>query len=317
MNPKSITERIKSQARKLGFDLVGISAAEPHADIHFFDMWLQNGYAGTMEYLSRRRNDRADPKHLLENVKSIICCGLNYNGGQTKSQELEAAGRGWISRYAWGEDYHEVVLAKLKELEQFILAEIDSTAQLKSYVDTGPILERSYAASAGLGWIGKNTMLIDRKIGSYFFIGEILTSLELVPDTPKADHCGECRFCLDACPTEALTPYELDATRCISYLTIENRGDIAHDLQDKMGHHLVGCDICQEVCPWNQGAPLSKESDFQPQEGLFQPELSSLEKLSEEEYRQRFRHSAINRVKWAGMQRNVSIAKSNERKGVG
>lgn len=309
---KSDTDRIKKKAQQLGFELVGIALATPHEDMTFFDAWLEKEYAGTMAYLARRRDDRADPKRLLAGAQTIICCGINYNGEETNSQDCATEDRGWISRYAWGDDYHDVVLAKLKELETFIRDSIDASALLKSYVDTGPILERSYAASAGLGWIGKNTMLINRKIGSYFFIGTILTNLDLVPDAPETDHCGTCRLCIDACPTEALTPYELDATQCISYLTIEHRGEIDTHLREKIGHHLVGCDICQEVCPWNQAIPLSPVEAFQPRPGLHRPDLSQLENLDEAGFREKFRNSAIKRVKPAGLKRNLAIVRRNQ-----
>ena len=214
MGNESITEQIKQQARAIGFELVGVAPAGPHDHLGFFEDWLAKGYAGTMQYLARRREDRADPQRLLSGAQTIICCGLNYYHGEPNSQELHQEGHGWISRYAWGDDYHDVLLGKLQALETFIHQEISPRAKLKSYVDTGPILERSYAASAGLGWIGKNTMLINRQAGSYFFIGEILTDLQLVSDTPEPDHCGNCTLCLDACPTEALVPYQLDANRC-------------------------------------------------------------------------------------------------------
>ncbi len=312
MQHKSSTDRIKQKGRELGFDLIGISSAEPHVDIGFFDRWLEKKHDGTMAYLKRRRDDRADLKRLLPSVKSLICCGINYYGGETPSLELRKKGHGWISRYAWGDDYHDVVLKKLQELEVFIVNEIDPIAELKSYVDTGPILERSYAAQAGLGWIGKNTLLINQEIGSYFFIGEILCSLELETDAPTPDHCGSCSLCMDSCPTDALTPYELDATRCISYLTIEHRGDIPSELNNPIDHHIVGCDICQEVCPWNRTIPLSHEVAFKPREQLLHPKLEYLENLSEEEFRQVFRKSAVKRTKWQGLQRNLKIVRGNQ-----
>lgn len=307
-----ITAQIKAAGKKIGFELVGIAPAGPHDHLGFFRQWLEKGFAGTMEYLARRREDRADPRRLLPGAQSIICCGLHYYHGEPSSKEAAQAGHGWISRYAWGDDYHDVVLEKLGVLEDFIRGEIAAEAQLKSYVDTGPILERSYAASAGLGWIGKNTMLINRKVGSYFFLGEILTDLKLIPDTPEPDYCGHCTRCLDACPTAALNPYELDANKCISYLTIEHRGPIAETMQGKMGRHVVGCDICQEVCPWNQEIPLSGEENFRPRPGLFNPDLATLSELDETKFRELFKKSAIRRVKPAGLKRNVHIARQND-----
>lgn len=310
MTTISITNQIKRQAHSLGFELVGITAAQAHAHLPLFDAWIGKGFAATMDYLQNRRDDRADPRRLLPSAKTMICCGLNYYGKEPRSQELQTPGHGWISRYAWGNDYHEVVLEKLRRLEAFIRTEIDSKAELKSYVDTGPILERSYAASAGLGWIGKNTMLINKEIGSYFFIGIILCNLELEQDAAPPDHCGSCQLCMESCPTEALNAYELDARRCISYLTIEHRGEIQPELSEKMGQHLVGCDICQEVCPWNRSIPTTGQAAFRPRDGLFHPRLNSLENMDEE----KFQKSAIKRVKCSGLQRNINIVRNNEKR---
>lgn len=307
---RQLTEKIKQQASSLGFDLIGIAPADPHAHLSFYDQWLAKGYAGTMGYLERGRDKRSNPQWVLEGAQTLICCGLNYYRGQPKSTEHSDPERGWIARYAWGEDYHEVFLEKLKKLEEFIRTE-EPNAKLKSYVDTGPILERSYAASAGLGWVGKNSCLISKEIGSFFFIGEILTDLPLIPDEATFDHCGSCTRCLDACPTQALTSYELDATKCISYLMIEHRGEIKEELRDKIGHHLVGCDICQEVCPWNREPPISQEKSFDPRPGNFHPSLETLEKLTPEEFSSRFRGSAVKRVKWEGLQRNVELIRKN------
>ena len=297
----TLTAQIKAKALEMGFDLVGIALAKPHEDFHFFNEWIGKGYQGGMAYLERGREKRGDPSIILPGAKSFICCGLNYFQGFSK--------RG-ISNYAWGEDYHEVFLEKLKELERFIL-EIAPQGRMKSYVDTGAILERSYAAGAGLGWIGKNTCLIDTKKGSFFFIGEILTDLDLDPDKPVADHCGTCTRCLDACPTQALTPYELNATQCISYLTIEHRGEIAPELQAKMGNHLVGCDICQDVCPWNKKVPLGSEEAFKPRPENLDFSLTTLQKMTPEEFSSRFKGSPIKRLKWEGLMRNVEIARKN------
>lgn len=317
MQTKSKSDLIKRHARELGFELVGIASAMPHEHIAFFDGWLRRGYDAGMTYLSRRRNDRADPRRILHDAKTMICCGLVYYGGEDRSLDSTQPQQGWISRYAWGDDYHEIVLSKLQQLEAFIRDEIAAQAQLKSYVDTGPLLERSYAASAGLGWIGKNTMLINRTHGSYFFLGEIITDLDLACDPPETDHCGNCRLCLDACPTDALEAYEMDANQCISYLTIEHRGAIASELQLRMGQHLVGCDICQEVCPWNDKIPTTKETSFRPRPGLYQPALSSFDDMTEEEFQSSFRKSAIKRVKYEGLKRNVKIAKMNAQQSKG
>lgn len=312
MENPSITEQIKSKGIEIGFDLVGIASAKPHKDIAIFDRWLRKGFAGTMNYLKRQRDDRADPKRLLENVKTIICCGLNYYGGE--KTPLKKALQGWISRYAWGDDYHDVVLEKLSRLKDFIVKEIDPNAKLMACVDTGPILEKSYAASASLGWIGKNTLLIHPQIGSYFFIGEILSNLELAMDTPKTDHCNDCRLCIESCPTQALSPYEINATRCISYLTIEHRGDIPDDLKNAIGHHIAGCDICQEVCPYNQSIPLCRENAFKPRRGLFHPRLEELEGLDEERFHKTFNKNPIQRMEWKRLKRNLNIVRNNQKR---
>lgn len=305
------SQSIKTRAIDLGFDLVGITPATSHPDFTIYQDWIQKKYYGTMEWMVRGGEKRGDPQKILAGAKSFICVGLSYYRGHPKSTELKEEGRGWISSYAWGEDYHEILLAKLKQFEGWILEQAPD-AQFKSYVDTGPILERSYAQSAGLGWIGKNTVLINHKGGSYFFIGEILTNLELEPDTPGHDHCGTCTRCLDACPTQALTPYQLDATRCISYLTIEHKGEIPLDV----GHQVYGCDICQDVCPWNRGPLLSRVTDFDPRPGNFHPRLSELKNLPAEKFAERFKGSPIKRLKWERLQRNLEtiISRSSHRK---
>lgn len=311
-----LTRRIKDKAHQLGFDLVGVAPADvPPDHLAFFDRWINHGYAGTMDYLKKGREKRGDPSKILEGVRSIITCGLNYHRGYPKSVECHEEGRGqcpkgWISCYAWGDDYHDMILKKLEELEKFIKSEAPQ-ARMKSYGDTGPVLERTIAAEAGLGWIGKNSCLINTHVGSYFFLGEILTDLQLVYDKPTADHCGTCTRCLEACPTQALKPYEMDATRCISYLTIEFRGDINPELAQKMGNHLVGCDICQDVCPWNRHPPLSREPSFEPRSENHHPDIKPLLDLTEEDFKKRFSRSAIRRIKWKNFLRNVRIALQN------
>lgn len=306
-----LSKQIKEQAKSLGFDLVGITSANPHDHRLFFNNWINKGYQGNMEWLMKGQEKRNDPQKILPGAKTIICCGLNYYRGKSFSIHSQKKGHGWISNYAWGNDYHQIVLEKLKQLEIFILDQIPN-AQLKSYVDTGPVLERSYANSAGLGWIGKNTCLINKKIGSFFFLGEILTNLELEVDQPELDHCGKCTRCIDACSTDAISAYELNAKQCISYLTIEHRDSINPHLAQKMGNHLVGCDICQDVCPWNQDISQSNESSFDPLPENFYPSLQQIQKLNEEQFSKRFKNSPIKRVKLKGLQRNVEIAIKNE-----
>ncbi len=310
----SLSEDIKKEALRLGFDLVGITSADPHPHVSFFKDWLAHQHHASMAYLANNQDKRADPHLVLQEAKTFICCGLNYYHGYPRSVDCKDPARGWISNYAWGDDYHDVVLKKLKQLESFIKTHVPE-AKTKSYVDTGPILERSYAASAGLGWIGKNTLLINRKVGSYFFIGEILTNLDLETDSPVPDHCGTCTRCLDACPTHALVPGKLDANKCISYLTIEHRGDIDPGLSIQMKNNLVGCDICQDVCPWNREPPLSTELSFKPREGNFHPALEDIDKISSEDFSSRFKGSPIKRVKWEGLKRNAEIARKSGKGG--
>ena len=249
-------DRIKARARELGFELVGIAPATPTPDFDFFRWWLDQGFAGTMDYLRRGAERRSDPAKILPGIRSVICCGMNY---YTESPGAP------IARYAQGEDYHEVLGQKLAQLEDFIHQEIDPGAGTKRYVDTGAILERSYAARAGLGWIGKNSCLINNGLGSFCFLGEILTTLVLEPDRPVLDQCGSCTKCLDACPTGALVePGVLDSNRCISYLTIEYRAAFTPEQGQMVKGHVVGCDICQEVCPYNERISITPLPEFQP-----------------------------------------------------
>ncbi len=270
--------------------------------------------AGEMSYLTDHRGDfRADPRSLLPSVKSMVCVGKLYNTDHPRSTESSPQNEAWISRYAWGVDYHDVLRNGLNKLRDRIAAVHREKFEWKVCVDTAPLLERSYARLAGLGWIGKNTCLINQGKGSWFFLGELLLSIPLAPDMPPPDRCGTCRRCIDACPTEALIPQEggtsLDARLCISYLTIEKRGDFPAALATKTANHVFGCDICQDVCPWNNQAPFSGESSFQP--GMFAPPLELLAALNEEEFRFHFRQSPIWRTKYAGFLRNVAYAIGN------
>ena len=301
--------QIKRLARECGFELAGIATAEPlHDDSRRYIDWVDRGMAGAMGYLTdRRAHVRTDPKLLLATARSIICVGKLYNGPQPRSTELEEAGRGWISRYAWGEDYHDVLRGGLQELA----AKLGPDHDYKICVDTAPLLERSYARQAGLGWIGKNTCLINQEIGSWIFLGEILTSLAVEPDSPPPDRCGTCTRCIDACPTQAIASggYEIDARRCIPYFTIELHGAAPGEMRAHIGQHVFGCDICQDVCPWNSRAPLAQEPAFEARH--FAPPLDELAALTEDEFRSRFRGSPIERAKYAGFLRNVAIAMGN------
>jgi epoxyqueuosine reductase len=307
-----LREQINAQATALGFDLVGITSAAPLAHGGRFRAWVAQGFAGAMGYMSRDVERRVDPSRVLPEVRSIIVLGMNY---YTSPVMPEASpGRGWVSRYAWGQDYHTVLSDKLKALVAFIRDLEGADVQARWYVDTGPILERELAWRAGLGWPGKNTNLINRQLGSWLFLGAILLDRELAYDAPATAHCGTCTRCLVACPTGALVaPGVLDARRCISYLTIELRGPIPRELRPLMGTHIFGCDICQAVCPWNRKAPVLSESAFLPRAGFAAPELMPLLRLSEGEFRARFRGSPVTRAKRRGLLRNVAVALGNLR----
>ncbi len=303
-------EQIKQLAFDCGFELAGITAAVPSADFTRFDAWRSAAYAGEMGYLTDRRGDlRADPKNLLPSARSIICVGKLYNTAQPRSTECSARENGWISRYAWGRDYHEVLQAALAELVKRIGAEHKDSFEYRICVDTAPLLERSYAREAGLGWIGRNTCLINQQSGSWFFLGELLLSIPLATDAPPPDRCGTCTRCVDACPTGAILKDQIDSRLCISYLTIEKRGEIPPAIASKMSHHLFGCDICQDVCPWNRRAPVTAEAAFFTSE--FAPALAQFASFTEQEFRTAFRHSPVWRAKYTGFLRNVAWAMGN------
>jgi epoxyqueuosine reductase len=248
-----------------------------------------------------------------------VVCAVNYNTAHPYSTQTKDSSRGWISRYAWSrEDYHDAVLRRLKQVETALRRAVppgsQATLTTRSYVDTGPLVERVYAKYAGVGWIGKNTCIIHQQKGSWLFLGVILASIELAPDVPAPDRCGTCTRCIEACPTDAiLAPYRLDSNRCISYLTIEKRGSIPEELRAGMGHHIFGCDICQDVCPWNRKAPATSSPEFQARPGLVNPALEWLAEMSAEEFREAFRASPIRRTKRSGLRRNVAIAIGNSK----
>lgn len=302
MTPEALTTRVKTTGRRLGFELVAVGPADPPEHGTAFEAWLDAGYAGEMAYLERGRAKRLDPRRVLPGARSVVACALNYHQGH------DAAGPAHVARYAWGTDYHTVMERRLHAL----LADLETAAPGAAgrvYVDTGPVLERDLAARAGLGWVGKNTMLLHPALGSYFFIGVILTTAELAFDAPLPDRCGTCTRCLEACPTGAFpAPYVLDARRCISYLTIEHRGPIPIGLRERVGTLAFGCDICQVVCPWNRQAPVTGESAFAARE---LPRLTELVVLSEEEYRGRLRGSPLRRARRRGLARNAAVALGN------
>jgi epoxyqueuosine reductase len=339
VNAAERTSWILEQARGLGFDLCGVARAEAFEELSRLPEWLERGHAGEMDYLRDER--RNDPSQVLEGARSIVVVALNYRTEHPYSTEVPATQsdetpRGWISRYAWGDDYHDVLREKLDALVAAMRGQFTEAFEARAYVDTGPIVERAAAHHAGLGWLAKNTMLINEELGSWLFLGVIITTLDLEPSVGQnealpADLCGQCRLCIDACPTDAITEaYLLDARRCISYLSIELRGAIPEELRSAMGRMVFGCDICQDVCPWNRNAPVTPLAEFLPRtiaakpngsanaldakaegESLFSPPLESLASLSQEEVSATFRGSPIKRTKWRGLVRNACVALGN------
>jgi epoxyqueuosine reductase len=336
MDSVARTRWICEQARGVGFDLCGVAPAEAFPELAQVSTWLERGHAGEMNYLRDER--RVDPRLALDGARSVIVVALNYNAPKPYSTEQaglrdDDSPRGWIARYAWGDDYHEVLREKLNALVARMHAEWSEPFEARAYVDTGPVVERVAAKYAGLGWLAKNTCLINEQLGSWLFLGVILTTLELEPslrpgEPPAADLCGNCTLCLDACPTQAFAaPYVLDARRCISYLTIELRGAIPEALRPAMGSAVIGCDICQDVCPWNRKSPVTQLVAFQPRRielkyengkekmehdaTLFAPELLWLASLSQDEFSRIFRGSAVKRAKWRGLVRNACVALGN------
>lgn len=307
------TEKVKSLALDAGFDRVGVAGAGPFPYAEYFSQWLSQGYHGEMHYLARDPERRSHVGNVRDWVRSVIVCAVDYHTDYPLSTEVNAtSNRGWISRYAWGDDYHDVIERRLKAFVSTMEDDPEVGGQHRYYVDHGPVLEKVVAMNAGMGWMGKNTLVIDPQKGSFFFLAVILTDLELEPDGVVADHCGSCTRCLDACPTDAFPePYVLDATRCISYLTIETKGDIPEELREGVGHHVFGCDICQDVCPWNRKATPIDDPAFLPREGLVHPSLDEFVAMDEESFRQRFRKSPVKRRKREGFQWNVRVALEN------
>ena len=360
----NLTTRIKRCARDAGFDLCGIAPVRDFGELNVFPDWIADGKHGEMKYMEARDEagelKRASLAHVAPWARSVIVCAINYNTAHPYSTHSENASQGWISRYAWAhEDYHEAVLRRLRKIEHELRKMITAcgepgvparpphgrtgetsvapptgdwplaTANLRfrSYVDTGPLIERVYAKYAGVGWIGKNTCIINQQLGSWLFLGVILTSLDLtkddftkgdlsennpLPDLPAADRCGTCTRCITACPTQAIiAPGELDARLCISYLTIEKRGAIPDELRSAMGRHVFGCDICQDVCPWNRKSPTTSAPEFEAREGLVNPALDWLANLQQDEFQAVFRRSPVRRAKLSGLRRNAVIAMGN------
>jgi epoxyqueuosine reductase len=355
MRAKSETVWVEARARELGFDLCGVVSAGKFPELEHTEDWLARGFAGEMNYLSDPRRRSADGA--FPGLRSVIVCALNYNTDAPRSTDLthqpkDSEPRGWISRYAWGDDYHEVLQEKLRELAAALRERFAEPFEARVCADTGPLQERIFAKYAGLGWLGKNTLLLNQRLGSWIFLGAILTTLDLAPTLedgvlPPPDLCGTCRRCIDACPTQAFVePYVMDARRCISYLTIELRGTIPGEFREPIVNHVFGCDICQDVCPWNRRAPATSLQEFLPrtfvatsesvllkdggseaieplseprqqetsesaERSLLLPSLEWLAALDETEFRRLFRGSAIKRTKWRGIVRNACTALGN------
>ncbi|MBV9886481.1 MAG: tRNA epoxyqueuosine(34) reductase QueG [Acidobacteria bacterium] len=332
------TAWIGERVRALGFELCGVAPAEKFPELADAQEWFARGFAGEMKYLGDAR--RCDPARVLAGSRSVIVCGMNYSSalpksiefdgenGSTMGAEEDGEPRGWISRYAWGDDYHDVLRSRLNVLVTEMRERFGGAFEALAYADTGPLQERIFAKHAGIGWIGKNTLVLNQQMGSWFFLGVVLTTLELTPslraDEAPTDLCGTCTRCIEACPTDALiAPYEMDARRCISYLTIEHRGEIPEEFREAIGNHVYGCDICQDVCPWNRRAPTTSLTEFEPRAfdgkvgseltSLFRPKLTALAAINEDDYKTVFRGSAIKRTKHRGIVRNACIALGNAR----
>jgi epoxyqueuosine reductase len=309
-----VTERVKGLALATGFDLVGIAPADPGDRTGFLRDWLARGFAGEMHWIGRRVEERIDPRRVLEGARSIVVLGLVYDPGDAR----EPAGFR-VARYAGGDDYHDVLIDRVRAFEAGLEALAGREVRTRGYVDTGPVLERAHAAAAGLGWIGRNTCLIHPQLGSYLFLGAVLTDLELDPDRPEPDHCGSCRACLDACPTDAFPEaYVLDATRCISYTTIEARGAIPEGLREAHGDWGFGCDVCQEVCPWNQRErrrvpddPIGLRRAIAPRPEWRSPSVAWVLGLDREAWQAATRRTALRRTRYQGLLRNALVVAGN------
>jgi epoxyqueuosine reductase len=305
-----IASQVKQRARQLGFDLVGIADASPSRYRDYFRDWLAAGQHGEMEYLANRFDERTDPAAYVPGARSVVCVAMNYH--VPLDAPPSSAQNGRVARYALGDDYHEIIKSRLHTLADFIRSIAPPGIVTRCSVDTAPVAEKELAARAGVGWVGKNTCVINESIGSWILLGEVITTLDLPPDQPALDRCGTCRRCIDACPTGAITaPYQLDARRCISYLTIEHRGEIAPDLREQIGDWIYGCDICQDVCPWNNRAITTLDPSLQPRFTAGTLNADDVLRWGDDEYRATLRHSAMKRVKLPVLQRNARIVADN------
>jgi len=312
MSSEVTASAVKARARDLGFDLCGIAPAADLPELKFLRDWLDRGYGGTMTYLHRSARKRADVRHVVPSARSVIVTGTLYNSDRPYSTEIADRNRAQIARYAWGDDYHDVIGRRMDSLLAWMREQSPEPFEARAYVDTGPVQERVYAQHAGLGWIGKNSCVINPEIGSWIFLAAIICSLPLDPDPPAFDQCGACTLCIEACPTRAIVePGVLDSTRCISYLTIEARGPIPEAMQPAIGSHVYGCDICQEVCPWNADPPASSDPAWQPRPAWDMRSTSALAAMSDDELREAMRGSAMSRAKVSGLRRNIRAAQKN------
>ncbi len=303
---------IKDRARELGFDLCGIAPAGTFPELEFFKQWIDRGYAGTMGYLPRSAERRSDVRKVLPSARSVIVTGTLYNGGQPYSIERKDVTRGEVARYAWSRDYHDVIGERLDSLVAWMTERHPDPFDARAYVDTGPVQERVYAQYAGLGWIGKNTCVINPELGSWLLLGAIICSLPLEPDSPSLDRCGTCTLCLEACPTGAFAaPHELDATKCVSYLTIEYRGSIPEGQRAAIGNHIFGCDVCQEVCPWNAAPVHVADPSWSSREDLNLSSLIDLWRCTDEELAAFIGDTAMTRAGVKGLRRNIAVALGN------
>ncbi|MBX2993066.1 MAG: tRNA epoxyqueuosine(34) reductase QueG [Bacteroidetes bacterium] len=306
------TQKVKSKALDLGFTKVGIAKAEP-LDVEAARLreWLTRGYHASMDWMPRNVKKRVDPRAIVPGAKSVICVALNY---YTPVRHADKPGTGKISRYAWGDDYHDILTAKLKQLWEWLQQEFPDIKG-RYYVDTGPVMDKVWAQRAGIGWIAKHTNVITQEVGSWVFLGEIITTLELVEDQPATDHCGTCTLCIEACPTNAIVEeYVVDSSKCLSYLTIEHKGEIEGGIRHQFENWIYGCDICQDVCPWNHKFPTeTDEGRFEPREWNVAPHLEEWVNMTQEEFSSKFKGSPVKRTKLAGLKRNVGIALEHRR----
>ncbi len=309
LDARQLAVEVKQRARELGFDLVGITSAMPSRYRGYFRQWLDGGAAGSMAYLHRRFDERSDPRIYFPGVKSIICVAATYYVPVADNSDAQDSGR--VAHYALGDDYHEVIKPKLHMLADWLRDQVPD-AQTRCTVDTAPVMEKEFAARAGIGWQGKNTCIINEEIGSWLFLGEVLTTIDLPAEEPAVDRCGMCTRCIDACPTGAITePYRLDASKCISYLNIEHRGEIPAGLCGKMGDWLYGCDICQDICPWNREALASPWPEFAPRFPDATLKVNDVLTWEPQDYQQILKGSAIKRVKLPVLQRNARVVARN------